>query len=122
MISTKRVYDEYNTEDGFRILVERLWPRGISKEKAHIDLWAGNIAPSTELRKWFNHQDDKWEEFVKKYSIELLANPEFGKIKDLIKEYNKVTFMYSSRNTRHNSAIALKNMICGDIRENRTGV
>jgi len=111
MISIKRIYDGYSMDDGFRILVERLWPRGISKEKAHIDLWMKDIAPSTELRKWFNHEDEKWEEFVKRYTIELSGNEEVGRIKELVKEHANVTFLYSARNVEHNSAVALKSII-----------
>ncbi|AGO61207.1 hypothetical protein FAD_0241 [Ferroplasma acidiphilum] len=111
MIYIKRIYDKYTPEEGFRVLVERLWPRGISKEKAHIDLWMKDIAPSTELRKWFNHEDEKWEEFVKRYTIELSGNEEIGKLKELVKEHTKVTFVYSARNVEHNSAVALKNIV-----------
>lgn len=71
MIQIKRVYEELGDDDGHRILIDRLWPRGISKENAHIDLWLKEIAPSTELRKWFNHDPEKWEEFKKLYRDEL---------------------------------------------------
>ena len=70
MITIKRIYEKPEKDDGFRILVERLWPRGISKERAHIDLWLKEVAPSPELRKWFNHEDEKWEEFVRRYYME----------------------------------------------------
>ncbi|WP_276935766.1 DUF488 domain-containing protein, partial [Ferroplasma acidiphilum] len=74
-------------------------------------LWMKDIAPSTELRKWFNHEDEKWEEFVKRYTIELSGNEEIGKLKELVKEHTNVTFVYSARNVEHNSAVALKNIV-----------
>jgi uncharacterized protein YeaO (DUF488 family) len=111
MILIKRIYDGYSVDDGFRILVERLWPRGISKDESHIDLWMKDIAPSTELRKWFNHEDEKWEEFVKRYTIELSGNEEVRKLRELVKEHANVTFVYSARNVKHNSAVALKSIV-----------
>lgn len=111
MVFLKRVYDKYSKDDGIRILVERLWPRGISKENAHIDIWMKEIAPSTELRKWFNHDDSKWEEFREKYKTELSGNIEVDKIKQIIKINDRVTFVYSSRNADHNSAVALLSIL-----------
>ncbi len=111
MVFLKRIYDKYSKDDGIRILVERLWPRGISKENAHIDIWMKEIAPSTELRKWFNHDDSKWEEFREKYKTELSGNMEVDKIKQIIKINDRVTFVYSSRNTDHNSAVALLSIL-----------
>jgi len=75
-IQLKRIYEPYSKEDGYRILVDRLWPRGFTKEKAALDLWLKEIAPSTELRKWFGHDPEKWKEFQKKYRIELKQNKE----------------------------------------------
>ncbi len=111
MITVKRIYEKPDKDDGFRILVERLWPRGISRERAHIDLWLKDVAPSPELRKWFNHEDEKWEEFVRRYYLELTGNEGIERIKILIKENNNITFVYSSRNIEHNNAVALKNII-----------
>ena len=74
IITVKRIYEKPEKDDGFRILVERLWPRGISRKRAHIDLWLKDVAPSPELRKWFNHEDEKWEEFVRRYYLELTGN------------------------------------------------
>ncbi|MCL4341676.1 MAG: DUF488 family protein [Candidatus Thermoplasmatota archaeon] len=107
-ISVKRVYDKFSERDGFRILVERLWPRGISREKAGIDLWVKEIAPSTELRKRFGHDDDKWDQFKSDYAKELRANPEVGHILEIIESKGRVTLIYSARNTEHNSAVFLK--------------
>ena len=107
-IQIKRIYDEPAKEDGKRILVDRLWPRGISKDMAKIDLWAKDVAPSHELRKWFSHDRDKWIEFQEKYFSELDPKTEsLNSIAELIKN-NKVTFIFSSKEVRLNNAAALK--------------
>ena len=112
MIKIKRIYDQPAKEDGFRILVDRLWPRGISKEKAKVDLWLKEIAPSNELRKWFSHDPAKWDEFKKRYAMELEAKQDLiQEIKRMEKETGKVTLLYSSKETKHNNAIALKALI-----------
>ncbi|MGI9535365.1 MAG: DUF488 domain-containing protein [Thermodesulfobacteriota bacterium] len=110
-LNIKRVYIQPSIEDGQRILIDRLWPRGLNKEKAEIDLWLKEIAPSTELRKWFNHEQEKWGEFKKKYFKELESNTESVKI--LIEKINKskVTILYSSKEERLNNAVALKEFI-----------
>ncbi len=107
VISIKRVYDGYKRGDGFRILVDRLWPRGESKEKAHIDLWLKEIAPSTELRKWFGHDPKKWADFKKKYHAELKDKNDL--IKQIIDEAKKrhVTLVYGAKDEEHNQAVAL---------------
>lgn len=111
MIRLKRVYLSKSKTDGVRILVERLWPRGISKEKAAIDIWLKEIAPSTELRKWFNHDPLKWNEFQKRYKNELKAKKELTQeLKEMVKN-STVTLVYSSKDEEHNNAIALKNYI-----------
>ena len=108
MIRIKRIYDPVAEGDGFRILVDRLWPRGIKKETAKIDLWLKEIAPSSELRKWFSHDPTKWEEFKKKYAKELAARQELLKeIKQLEKNMGTVTLLYSARDREHNNAVAL---------------
>lgn len=107
----KRVYEKPAKEDGIRILVDRLWPRGLTKEKAAVDLWLKEIAPSTELRKWFGHDPDKWKEFQKRYKQELKKNHE----QDLIlKEQVKkgiVTLVYGAKDEEHNEALVLKELI-----------
>lgn len=109
MISLKRVYEKPDRKDGFRILVDRLWPRGISKEKGKIDLWLKEIAPSDGLRKWFGHVPEKFAEFRKKYNIELEEKSELiKKIKQLEKEKKTVTLLYSARDGRFNNAVVLK--------------
>ena len=106
-IKIKRVYDEYDKSDGMRILVDRLWPRGIKKENAHIDEWIKDIAPSDSLRKWFNHDPEKWENFKEKYYNEL--NDKKNLLKDLTnKVKGKITLVYSAKDEKHNNAAALK--------------
>lgn len=108
-IVLKRVYVDASDDDGFRILVDRLWPRGIKKENARLDLWLKEIGPSTELRKWFNHEDEKWREFKKKYLLELEANSEVVEVlKKALTEHPKVTLLYGARNEKHNQAVFLK--------------
>jgi uncharacterized protein YeaO (DUF488 family) len=111
MIRLKRVYEEAARNDGFRILVERLWPRGVSKEKANIRLWAKEIAPSPELRKWYGHNLARWEEFKKRYWRELKGKQEsLEEIRSRARE-GTVTFVYAARDEEHNSAMALKDYL-----------
>lgn len=112
MIKAKRIYDPHNKEDGYRILIDRLWPRGISKEKARLDLWLKEIAPSTELRKWFGHDPDKWPEFEKKYKKELEGKKELIlEIKKLEKKYKQITLLYGARDTKHNEVVVLQKVL-----------
>ncbi len=107
-LQIKRVYEKPDPKDGYRILVDRLWPRGLTKKKAAIDLWLKNIAPSTELRKWFSHDPEKWQEFQKKYLKELKANKEeVDTVKENLKK-GPVTFLYAAKDEAHNEAIVLK--------------
>ena len=108
IILLKRVYDPSEPSDGFRILVDRLWPRGISKNSAHIDLWLKNIAPSTSLRKWFDHDPLKWIEFRERYFLELQNNPEaVNQLTELV-HHDVVTFIYGAKDREYNHAIVLK--------------
>jgi uncharacterized protein YeaO (DUF488 family) len=110
-IAIKRVYQEPAHADGFRILVDRLWPRGLSKEKAKVDLWLKEVAPSTELRKWFQHDPPKWTEFQKRYKQELKSK---GDQLDLIKEklhHGPVTLLYGAKDEEHNEAVVLLSML-----------
>ena len=111
MIKIKRAYLEPEAGDGTRILVDQLWPRGLTKEKARIDLWLKNIAPSTELRKWFSHDIEKWEEFKNRYLAELNENKESMAI--LKEQLNKgnVTLIFGARDELHNEAIILKELL-----------
>lgn len=108
MIYLKRAYDLPSKQDGLRILVERLWPRGVSKQKASVDLWLKDLAPSTELRKWFNHDPEKWNDFRKRYWSEL---SEKGDLLTLLKHRTgegNVTFVFAASDEERNSAVALK--------------
>lgn len=108
MIQLKRVYEEAGPHDGKRFLVERLWPRGIRKAELQSDQWEKEAGPSTELRKWFNHDPSKWEEFQRKYSAELDGRPEAWEPILKAAEHGTVTLLYSSHDTEHNNAVALK--------------
>jgi uncharacterized protein YeaO (DUF488 family) len=107
MIKIKRVYEIPEEKDGLRILVDKLWPRGISKEKAHVDLWLKEIAPSDKLRKWFSHDPKKWIDFKSKYTKELEKNPLLQRIKQIGKENKVLTLLYSAKDTEHNNAVVL---------------
>ncbi len=107
MIKIKRVYDDFDVTDGVRILVDRLWPRGIRKNSRNIDMWLKDVAPSTELRKWFSHEPEKWEQFRKKYLKELEENKAVEKLENIIKENGTVTLVYSAKDTEHNDAVVL---------------
>ena len=107
MIKAKRVYDPPEAGDGERILVERLWPRGMKKEDLQMQAWMKEVAPSTELRKWFSHDPSKWEEFQQRYFEELDQKPQlWGAILEAAKK-GEVTLLYSARDTEHNNAQAL---------------
>jgi len=112
MIRIKRVYDAPSKEDGYRILVDRLWPRGLSKEKAKVDLWLREIAPSDELRKRFCHDPEKWREFNEKYAEELKSKRDLlRKIRQIEEEKRTVTLLYVAKDEEHNNAVALSNML-----------
>lgn len=109
-IKIKRVYEKPGEEDGFRVLVDRLWPRGLTKEKAAVDLWLKDIAPTTELRKWFDHDPAKWNEFKKKYFTELKENKApVAVLKDHLKE-KTVTLVYAAKDEEHNEALLLSDL------------
>ena len=107
----KRVYEEPGPRDGLRVLVDRLWPRGLSKERAHVDLWLKEIAPSTELRKWFGHDPDKWTEFQTRYRHELKSKADLlGTLREkAMKE--TVTLLYGARDEAHNEAVVLQKLL-----------
>lgn len=110
-IRLKRAYDAPAPGDGCRVLVDRLWPRGITKEAAHIDLWLKEIAPSAELRKWFQHDPARWEEFRRRYQHEIENHPEA--LTQLQAEVHKgpVTLVYGAKDQAHNNAAALKEFV-----------
>lgn len=110
-IKIKRVYEQPEDSDGYRILVDRLWPRGMTKEKAHVDLWLKEIAPSTELRKWFGHDPEKWKRFQRRYETELLHN---GRLIEMLTQKARVdtiTLLYGARDEKHNEARVLKQVL-----------
>ena len=111
-IQIKRVYESFDEHDGLRILVDRLWPRGISKEKANLDLWCKDIAPSSDLRKWFSHKPERFKEFSNRYVEELDENQDcVNQIVDICRKSKKVTFLYGAKDPRINHAIVLKDYI-----------
>ena len=114
-ISLKRAYDEPTQSDGVRILVERLWPRGVTKEKAAVDHWLKDVAPSPELRRWYNHQPERWAKFQERYRAELDANSETVQMLRNICESAPVTFVFAARDTERNGAVALKNYLESNI-------
>ena len=113
MIKLKRVYEEPSQADGLRVLVERLWPRGFTKEHASIDLWLKDVAPSTELRKWFGHDPKRWEPFRQRYLAELKGKKD---LTDLLKQKEKegtVTLVFAARDEEHSGALVLKDFLAG---------
>ncbi len=114
MIQVKRVYEKPAKEDGFRVLVDRLWPRGLTKERVKADLWMKEIAPSDALRKWFGHDPEKWEEFVKRYNSEMAKKEELlAEIKRLEKEHGKVTLLYGRNDEKRNQAVLIATALKG---------
>lgn len=113
----KRVYEPASPEDGFRVLVDRLWPRGESKAKADLDLWDKDVAPSTELREWFGHEPPKFAEFTARYREELARNPALGDLVDQLEPHPVVTLLFGARDTVHNQAVVL-----ADVLAERLGV
>lgn len=112
-ISLKRAYETAEKSDGTRVLVDRIWPRGVTKDEADIDLWAKDVAPSTQLRKWFGHDPEKWSEFQKKYRSELKGNPALSEIKKLTRK-GHVTLIYAAKDELHNQALVLKQVLESD--------
>lgn len=106
-VTIKRIYEEPSINDGCRVLVDRLWPRGISREKARVDIWLKSIAPSDALRKWFSHDPLKWPEFKKRYFAEINDNPQ--RLDEIYQtSSNRITLLYSAKDEHHNNAAALK--------------
>lgn len=107
----KRVYERPDKEDGVRILVDRLWPRGLTKAKASVDLWLKDVAPSTELRKWFGHDPAKWTEFKTRYRAELRENDEQVKLLKAEIAKGTVTLVYGAKDEEHNEAVVLQEFL-----------
>lgn len=111
MLRVKRIYEEPSGDDGLRVLVDRLWPRGISKKEANIDRWEKEIAPTTELRHWFGHDPAKWEEFLQRYRAELEGKMELLSRLRQEADEGTVTLLYAAKDEEHNNAVALKRYI-----------
>jgi len=105
-IETKRIYDPISADEGLRVLVDRLWPRGVSKSKAALDLWLKDVAPSTELRTWFAHRLDRWDEFRERYLLELQKSVAVEELRTLA-HAGPVTLLYGARDRSHNEAVVL---------------
>ena len=110
-VQIKRVYEPLTATDGFRVLVDRIWPRGIKKEVLHADSWLKDVAPSTVLRKWFNHESEKWPEFARKYKAELQESDAVGQLLGIIRKHKKVTLLYSAHDEQHNQALVLRKFL-----------
>ena len=113
MIHLKRAYKEPSINDGLRVLVERLWPRGLTKERAAVDLWLKDIAPSPELRKWFGHDPARWEQFQERYRRELREKKDAVRLLKQKAEEGTVTLVYAARDEKHNGALVLKRFLQG---------
>ena len=116
-IRTKRIFEVPDVNDGIRILVDRLWPRGIKKESAEVKAWEKEIAPSNELRKWFNHDPEKYPEFRRKYMEELDASEDAEKLLEFVKEHIKsdnITLLYAAKDEEHNNALVLMDWLARD--------
>jgi uncharacterized protein YeaO (DUF488 family) len=112
-VKTKRAYDDPAPDDGRRVLVDRLWPRGISKERAHVDLWLRDVAPSDDLRKWYGHEPEKWDEFRRRYRDELRtgeAAAALAQLRDLARE-GPLTLVYAARDSAHANAAVLAELL-----------
>ncbi len=122
MIKVKRVYDKADITDGDRILVDRLWPRGIRRSTPNIDVWIKDVAPSDELRKWFAHDPAKWKAFKEKYRKELSSNKALDKLIEYINSKDTVTFLYSTKDTEHNNAQVLLEVVNERLKKERKDI
>ena len=117
----KRVHAEPDAADGRRVLVDRLWPRGVSKERAQLDAWVRAVAPSDELRRWFGHDPELWEEFERRYHAELAANVHgVAELHDALAGADVVTLLFGTREVRFNNAVALRSYLLGDGQTRRS--
>lgn len=107
----KRVYEPIEETDGYRVLVDRLWPRGISKAKAQIDLWLKSVAPSNELRKWFDHDPERFAEFSEQYRAELTTSGALDELRTILKEHPTATLLYAAHDEEHNNAVVLQELL-----------
>ena len=107
MLTIKRIYEPPTANDGYRVLVDRLWPRGVSKEAAALDLWLKDIAPTPALRTWFGHKPDRYQEFADRYQHELSSNPTVQELKAILRDHKIVTLLYAAHDSDHNQAKVL---------------
>ena len=113
-VGIKRVYEEASADDGYRVLVDRVWPRGLSKQDAHCDEWLPGVGPSSELRRWFGHDEARFDEFAERYRSELAEGDEheaLGALRRIVREHPVVTLVYGARDERHNQAVVLRDML-----------
>lgn len=108
-VRLKRAYEPAEASDGYRVLIDRLWPRGVSREHAHLDEWARELAPSTELRRWFGHDPERFAEFKRRYAAELAEQE--GKLRQLREHAGTVTLVYGARDSEHNDAVVLRELL-----------
>lgn len=112
MINTKRLYEQPSNQDGWRVLVDRIWPRGVTKQSMKVDVWFKEIAPSNELRRWFAHTPEKWPEFQKRYRAELAQKKDLlTTLKEMEKEHGTVTLLFGAKDEQHNQAVALAQIL-----------
>ncbi len=113
-VAIKRAYEKPSKSDGFRVLVDRLWPRGVSKTTLHIQAWAKDVAPSTELREWFGHDPERWAEFKRRYEHELHSAAATDALKSIIQQahgVDTITLVYGAKDTEHNDAVVLRDVL-----------
>jgi len=112
MIRIARIYEPSRQADGWRVLVDRLWPRSVKKEAAHVDHWMKEIAPSNHLRKWFGHKPERWAEFKRRYAAELAKKKElFGTLRAMERKYGTVTLLFGAKDEEHNQAVVLRELL-----------
>jgi uncharacterized protein YeaO (DUF488 family) len=112
-VRIKRVYDDADPGDGFRILVDRIWPRGVSKDRAALGVWLKEVAPTTELRGWYDHREERFDEFAERYRAELEANPALAELRALVAEHPTVTLVFGAKDARLSQAAVLADVLSG---------
>lgn len=110
-VRLKRAYEPPARSDGYRVLIDRLWPRGVSKERAHLDVWLKDVAPSDELRRWYGHEPERWPEFRKRYRAELRNNAALGELKALAQKHRTMTLLFGARDSERNEAAVLAELL-----------
>lgn len=110
-VVTARIYDSPERRDTHRVLVDRLWPRGLAKDAVDVDIWLKEVAPSTELRRWFGHDPNRFAEFAERYRAELADNPAFEELRRIVAEHEHVTLLYAAKDTEHNQAVVLAELL-----------